>query len=106
VHFKVDNRELVETALGNRPADTVIKDGVLMDVYTGRLLPHRTVAIKDQWIAYVGPDAGHTIGKNTKVIEAGGRLICPGYIDAHTHLITHVLTTAAKWFEDYISSLK
>ena len=89
MRLKRDSRELVETALGNRPADTVIKDGVLMDVYTGRLLPHRSVAIKDQWIAYVGPDAGHTIGENTKVIEAGGRLICPGYIDAHTHLITH-----------------
>ena len=89
MRFKKNTRELLETALGNRPADTVIRDGVLMDVYTGRLLPHRSVAIKDQWIAYVGPDAGHTIGETTKVIEAGGRLICPGYIDAHTHLITH-----------------
>ncbi|MBW1706215.1 MAG: hypothetical protein JRJ86_13770 [Deltaproteobacteria bacterium] len=59
MRFKRDSRELVETALGNSPADTVIRDGVLMDVYTGRLLPHRSVAIKDQWIAYVGPDAGH-----------------------------------------------
>ena len=88
MRLKRDSRELVETALGNRPADTVIKDGVLMDVYTGRLLPHRSVAIKDQWIVYVGPDAGHAVGKDTKVIEADGRVICPGYIDAHTHLIT------------------
>jgi len=89
MRFKRDSRELVETALGNRPADTVIRDGVLMDVYTGRLLPHRSVALKDQWIVYVGPDAGHTIGENTKVIEANGRVICPGYIDAHTHLATY-----------------
>ena len=84
-----DNRRLADTALGREPADTVIKDGVLMDVYTGRILPGRSVAIKGEWIAYVGPDAGHTIGEKTEVIEADGRLICPGYIDAHTHLATY-----------------
>lgn len=84
-----DNRRLADTALGREPADTVIKDGLLMDVYTGRILPGRSVAIRDRWIAYVGPDAGHTIGEKTEVIEADGRLICPGYIDAHTHLATY-----------------
>ena len=84
-----DNRRLADTALGREPADTVIKDGVLMDVYTGRILPGRSVAIRDRWIAYVGPDAEHTIGEETEVVEADGRLICPGYIDAHTHLATY-----------------
>ncbi len=84
-----NNRRIADTALGHEPADTVIRDGVLMDVYTGRILPGRSVAIKDRWIAYVGPDVQHTIGKNTEIIEAGGRLMCPGYIDAHTHLATY-----------------
>lgn len=84
-----DARKLIDTALGNHPADLVIRDGVLMDVYTGRMLPHRSVAILDEWIAYVGLDADYTIGKNTHVIEADGRTICPGFIDAHTHLITY-----------------
>ena len=82
-------RRLVETALGNEPADIVINDGVLVDVYTGRMLPHRSVAISDKWIAYVGPDATHTVGKRTKVIEANGRVISPGYIDTHTHLAVY-----------------
>jgi len=84
-----DNRRLADTALGREPADRVIEDGVLMDVYTGRILPGRSVAIRDRWIAYVGPDAGHTIGEKTEVIEAEGRLICPGYIDSHTHLANY-----------------
>ncbi len=87
--FEKDIRDLIETTLGNRVADTIIRDGVLMDVYTGRLLPHRSVAIKGKWITYVGPDPGHCIGKETNIIEAKGRLICPGYIDAHTHLATY-----------------
>ena len=81
-----ERRSLVEVALGNRPADMVIGEGVLLDVYTGQMLPRRSVAIWDKWVAYVGPDASHTIGDATRVIEAGNRIISPGYMDTHTHL--------------------
>jgi len=37
----------------------------------------------------VGPDAEHTIGPETRVIDASDRVICPGFIDAHTHLINY-----------------
>jgi adenine deaminase len=81
-----DNRRLLETALGNTPADLVISDGTLAEVYTGRMLPHRSVAVCGKWIAYVGPDADYAIGDKTRVIKAEGRVIAPGYIDPHTHL--------------------
>ena len=84
-----DVRKLADTALGKHPADLVVKDGTLMDVYTGRMLPGRSVAMVDEWIAYAGPDAEHTVGPNTRIIDAGGRIICPGFIDAHTHLINY-----------------
>ena len=84
-----DVRKLADTALGEHPADLVVKDGILMDVYTGRMLPGRSVAMVDGWIAYVGPDAQHTMGPETRVIDAADRIICPGYIDAHTHLTNY-----------------
>jgi len=84
--YNAHNRQLLETALGNEPADLVIKDGVLMDVYTGRVVPHRSVAVAGRWIAYVGPDADYAIGDRTSVIEADGRVIAPGFIDPHTHI--------------------
>jgi adenine deaminase len=37
------------------------------------------VAVKGEWIAYVGPDAGHTIGRKTQVIEAEGRSSFPAW---------------------------
>jgi len=49
-----DVRKLADTALGKHPADLVVKDGTLMDVYTGRMLPGRSVAMVDEWIAYDG----------------------------------------------------
>ncbi|MEE9611712.1 MAG: adenine deaminase C-terminal domain-containing protein [Desulfatiglandales bacterium] len=87
--YSFPNRRLLETALGNEPADMVIKDGLLLDVYTGRMLPHRSVAITEKWIAYVGPDASHTVGERTQVIEANNRVISPGFMDAHTHIAFH-----------------
>jgi adenine deaminase len=84
--YNAGNRKLVEAALGNNPADLVIRQGDLIDVYTGRVLPKYSVAVSDGYIAYVGPDADYAIGKSTRVIEADGRIISPGFVDGHTHI--------------------
>ncbi|MBN1276445.1 MAG: adenine deaminase [Deltaproteobacteria bacterium] len=82
-------KKLVDTALGKVPADLVIKNGILMDVYSGRLVPGCSVAVSGSRIAYVGPDAEYATGDSTHVIDAEGRLISPGYMDVHTHLSSH-----------------
>jgi adenine deaminase len=87
--YNTHNRRLVEVALGNRPADLIIRDGLLVDVYSARTIPHRSVAVSGRWIAYVGPDASHTLGEGTQIIEAEGRAIVPGYIDPHTHIANY-----------------
>ena len=40
----------------------------------------------------VGSDASHTIGKKTKVIEAKGRYLVPGLLDAHMHVESGMVT--------------
>lgn len=47
------------------------------------------VAIKENRITYVGPQAGTAdhIGPNTEVIDVQGNMILPGFIDSHVHPI-------------------
>lgn len=46
------------------------------------------LAIKDGVITYIGNDAPTAyIGLHTQVIDAGGRLVLPGFQDAHVHVV-------------------
>lgn len=48
-------------------------------------VPEATVLLKDGVIAWVGPD-GHA-PKADETIDARGRVVTPGWIDCHTHLV-------------------
>jgi adenine deaminase len=79
-------RDLIKTALGEEKADLVVLNGSLVNVYSGEIQEHCSVGIKGTKIAAVGGDLSHLIGEGTRVIDAGGRYITPGFIDPHTHL--------------------
>lgn len=84
-------KHLVSVATGTAKADLVIKNGTLINVCTGELLPHTDVAITYGRIALVG-DAQHTIGKQTTVIDATNLYIAPGFIDGHLHVESSMVT--------------
>jgi adenine deaminase len=79
-------KELINVTLGKAKADLAIVNATLLNVYTGELLDNYSVAIKGEWIAYVGNDPKDTIGPHTHVIDATGKTIIPGFIDGHAHL--------------------
>ena len=91
---------LVAVALGRAPADRTIINASLLNVYTAEVLKDYCVAIKRDRIAYVGPDARHTIGEQTDVIDAQGQTVIPGLIDGHTHMAW--LYTAAEFLKHAI----
>jgi adenine deaminase len=85
-------RILVDTAMGRIPADLVIRKGRWVCVQSGEIIPETDVAIKNGRIAFVGPDASHTIGEHTKLIEARERYLVPGLLDAHMHVESGMVT--------------
>ena len=88
----MDTLALVNCAMGRLPADIVIRDGTWACVQSGEFVQHTDVAILRHRIAYVGEDASHTIGSQTRIIEADGRYIIPGLMDAHMHVESGMLT--------------
>jgi adenine deaminase len=86
------NRSLVEVAVGRVAADLVIRNGRWVCVQSGEIIPNTDIAIIDGHIAFVGSNARHTIGKNTKVINAKGRFLVPGLLDAHMHVESGMVT--------------
>ncbi len=87
-----DARPLVDCAMGRKPADTVIRDGQWVCVQSGEIIPHTDIAILDGRIAYIGEDARHAIGPQTRVIDAQGRYLVPGLIDGHMHVESGLVT--------------
>ena len=79
-------RRLIRASLGEDKADLVVSGGRLVNVYTGEVLDGMELAVSQGRICYVGPSADHTRGDETRVIDARGRWIAPGFIDAHTHI--------------------
>ncbi len=83
---------LVDVAMGRAHADLVVKSGKWVSVQSGEIIPNIDIAVVQGHIAYVGRDAGHTIGKKTKVIDAKGKYLVPGLLDGHMHVESGMVT--------------
>ncbi len=71
---------------GIEPADVVLRGGKVVTMDARRTIA-QAVAVRAGRIAFVGSDAdaAKRIGANTKVIDLGGRMLMPGFVDAHLH---------------------
>ncbi|HSC72914.1 MAG TPA: adenine deaminase [Gaiellaceae bacterium] len=66
-------------ARGDEPADVVVRGGRVLSVFTREWLD-MDIAVADGWIAGLGEYEGR------EVVDASGRYVVPGFIDAHMHL--------------------
>ena len=83
---------LVDTAMGRRMADMVVKGGRWVNVHSGEIIAGTDIAIAAGRFAYVGPDASHAVGPGTVVVEAAGRYMVPGLCDGHMHVESGMVT--------------
>ncbi len=86
------SRQLVDVAMGRAQADLVIQNGRWVNVHTREVVPATDVAVAAGRFAYVGPDASHTIGRSTNVIDANGAYLLPGLCDGHMHVESGMVT--------------
>lgn len=98
---KAGRRSLMAVASGKQPADMVIRNGKLVNVLSGEIYP-ADVALKGDRIAVVG-DVQRTIGGNTRIIDAEGLYLLPGFIDAHIHIGGSHLTMT-RWAETLLKN--
>jgi len=82
---------LNSVALGDKKSDLILKNCNLLSVYTREIIPKIQIAIIDDRIAYVGPDASHTVGSKTKIIDIKDKFVSPGFADPHLHIDQFVL---------------
>ncbi len=73
---------------GRSPADTVLRNGQVLTMDANNSV-QQAVAVRDGKIVFVGTDAdaGNWVGPATKVIDLGGRMLMPGFVDAHLHAL-------------------
>ncbi|MDK2927469.1 MAG: adenine deaminase [Bacillota bacterium] len=76
--------ELAAAAQGKVKADVVIQGGRVVNVFTGEILT-ADVAIRAGRVVLVGA-AGHTVGPETRVLDAKGYYLVPGLLDGHIHV--------------------
>src|SRR5215831_9091528 len=53
-------------------------------------IPRGAVGIEDAHVAWIGAEGDvprGNVGPATKILDAGGGLIAPGFVDSHTHLV-------------------
>jgi hypothetical protein len=71
----------------SRPADVVFSEGPVLSG-TGERVPDGTVAVRDGRIVATGSAAAGLAGPGTERVSLRGKLLIPGFGDAHVHAVS------------------
>jgi len=71
--------EIIKIARGDQPADTLLKNGKVINVFTGEII-ETDIAIVHSRIVGLGPYEAH------QTVDLAGRYVAPGLIDSHVHI--------------------
>ena len=88
------SRTLSAVAGGAVPAELVITNARLVNVCTHEIQENISVAVAEGRIAMVG-DCSHCIGPDTRVVDAKGQYLAPGFLDGHIHVESSMMGVGA-----------
>jgi adenine deaminase len=76
----------LQIARGDEPAGLALRNGRVINVFTGEII-HTDIAITGDTIVGLGSDY-----EAREEMDLGGRYVCPGFIDAHVHIESSMVT--------------
>ncbi len=79
-------KDLLNVVKGITPPDLVVRNGKLVNVFTNDVEENLLIVIKHGVIASIEKDEGASPYGGAPVVDAEGSYLCPGFIDAHTHI--------------------
>ena len=79
-------KRIIDAAAGRIPADIVIKNSRIIDVYNCSIIDNKDIAIIDGVIAGIGEYDGK------EIVDANGAYASPGFIDGHIHIESSYVT--------------
>ena len=82
---KQELKKLIDTAAGRIPADLVIKNCKVVNVFSGEIISG-DIAVSGSKIAGIGEYEGR------EVVDAKGSYAVPGLIDSHIHIESSYVT--------------
>ena len=89
----MNRKKLTDAALMKEAPDLVLKNARVVNVFTGEIVPG-DIAVTDGIIVGVGEYSG----KTERDLE--GRYVCPGFVNAHLHVESSMVTPEEYAFEE------
>ena len=80
-------QRIIDVAAGRAPADLVLKNATYVNVFSGEL-EKRDIAVAEGLIVGLGSYSG------AEEVDMTGKIVCPGFIDAHIHLESSLVSPA------------
>jgi adenine deaminase len=84
-------QDLVQVALGKKPADLVIRGATVLNVFTLTWESDQDIVVRGKRIAWVGP-SGQWKGSCSNIFDAKGLWAVPGFGESHKHIESTLLS--------------
>ncbi len=83
----IGKQQIIDVAAGRRKADLVLKNATYVNVFSGEL-DTEDIAVTNGLIVGLGQYEGNV------EVDMTGKVVCPGFIDAHIHLESSLVSPA------------
>ncbi len=80
-------RRLIDAAAGRRPCDLLLKNARIVNVVSHEIIDGDLALLGDQIVGIGSYEANDTV-------DLGGRFVCPGFMDAHVHIESSLLSVS------------